>query len=34
MISKTMKCDKCGKEIECWANYIIKENSARIRFWE
>lgn len=33
MISKSMKCDRCGAEIECWANYIIKENSARIKFW-
>ncbi len=33
MISKSMICDKCGKEIECWANYIERESSARIKFW-
>lgn len=33
MISKSMVCDKCGNEIPCWANYIITENSARIKFW-
>ena len=33
MISKSMLCDKCGNEIPCWANHIITENSARIRFW-
>lgn len=33
MISKSMVCDRCGNEIECWAHYIMRENSARIRFW-
>lgn len=33
MISKSMICDKCGNEIKCWASYIERESSARIRFW-
>lgn len=26
-------CDRCGKTIKSFANYAIRENSARVDFW-
>ena len=33
MISKSIKCDKCGADIPCYNNMAISENSALIQLF-